>query len=457
MNNVIEELEKNYYSRWLTSEELLSNNNIKVSDNYNSINYCGLPIGSIDNKYLVDTTINHNLIIGSNGSGKSQAIVLPMLYMASKSDESIIVKDIKGELYKQTAGYFKNNGYEVITINLNNPAKGNSFNPLELATYLYKNNRKDEAITLISDFTGSMMCPEPGSDPYWANTSSSYATGLIISLIENNEEVSLNNLYKLTTVSDEELLDAYVSKIDKNSVIYKSIASTYLAPNETKSSILSVLNQKLSAFVNKEDYANLLLETDFDFMNIKDKKVAIYLIANQSEQNDSIVNTFISQACHLLENNKKCFNIILDQFDSSINPINNFASLLNDSRTNYIRFTIVTSGFLKLNKVYGRENVETIKLNCPNIFYLLSNESDTIKYISELCGKREDGNYLVSEEALKRISIWNAIYIKQRYMPYATRLIPFYMLPIEKAEELELTERVKKEVKLIDLEKYINE
>ena len=244
MNNVIEELEKNYYSRWLTSEELLSNNNIKVSDNYNSINYCGLPIGSIDNKYLVDTTINHNLIIGSNGSGKSQAIVLPMLYMASKSDESIIVKDIKGELYKQTAGYFKNNGYEVITINLNNPAKGNSFNPLELATYLYKNNRKDEAITLISDFTGSMMCPEPGSDPYWANTSSSYATGLIISLIENNEEVSLNNLYKLTTVSDEELLDAYVSKIDKNSVIYKSIASTYLAPNETKSSILSVLNQK---------------------------------------------------------------------------------------------------------------------------------------------------------------------------------------------------------------------
>ena len=33
MNNVIEELEKNYYSRWLTSEELLSNNNIKVSDN----------------------------------------------------------------------------------------------------------------------------------------------------------------------------------------------------------------------------------------------------------------------------------------------------------------------------------------------------------------------------------------------------------------------------------------
>ena len=461
MNDVIKTFNKNYYSRWLTTEELLNNGNgINIYSNSDDITSSGLPVGSIDNKYIVDTTISHNLIIGANGSGKTQSVVLPMLYMSCKANESVIVKDIKGELYKQTASLFKNNGYEVIAIDFNEPNKGNSWNPLSLPTYLYKNGKKDDASDIVDCFTKSMMTYEKGSDPFWSNTSSAYASGLLLSLMElaNEEEVNLYNLSKLTTISDEELLDAYISKIDRNSVIFNNIASTYLAPSETKTSILSVLNQKLSLYTNKQELTNMLSSTDFDFNNLKDKKVIVYLITSpEVEQNDTLINTFISQACYLLNNNKKVFNIILDEFDSSVNQIPNINNLLSNARSNYVRFTLLINGLMKLNKVYGRETVESLKLSCQNILYLLSNEIETLNYVSQLCGTTDNNKSLVSVEALKRIPVWNCIFIKQRYMPYATTVLPFYKLPIEKIEELEISERTKKNLKIIDLEKYINE
>ena len=460
MNDVIEIFNKNYYSRWLSTEELLENGReIKVYNDTNNIISSGLPIGDINGKYIVDTSVSHNLVIGAGGSGKTQSVVLPMLYMACKSNESVIIKDVKGELYKETAQLFKNNGYEVIAINLNEPDKGNCWNPLDLATYLYRNGKKDDAASLVDFFTKSMMTLEKGGDPFWSNTSSAYASGLILSLMEFNEDcININSLNKLTTLSDEELLDAYISKIDRDSVIFNDIASTYLAPSETKSSILSVLNQKLSLYTNREELSSMLSYTDFDFMNIKDKKVIIYLITTPEVENqDTLVNTFLEQACYLLEGNKKVFNIIIDEFDSSATELHNLNNILSNARSNFIRFTLLVNGFIKLNKVYGKEVVESLKLNCQNILYLLSNEIDTLNYISELCGYTEDNKRLVSIEALKRIPMWNCVFIKQRYMPYASCITPFYKLPVEKVESTELDKKARKEIHVIDLEKYINE
>lgn len=455
MNNVIEELEKNYYSRWATNDEMLHNNDIDAVNLGVGVSRAGIPIGMFGDKLIVDSSIGHNLVIGGLGSGKTQSTVLPMLYLASKAGESVVVKDTTGELYKYTAKQFENRGYDIVVINFNEPDKGNCWNPFTLAIKLYKEGNKDDAFKIVESFSKTINHTEGNVDPFWTNTASQYMTGLVLSLIENakEEEVNLGSLSYLTTLSDEELLDEYISKIDKDSIMYKYISSTHLAPHETKASIISVLNQKLTSFLNSNSLNKMLSSTDFDFVNLANKKTIIYLETTSGvEENDILFNTFIKQINYVLKGNKIPFNIILDDFDTNNVPIDEFDALLDEARRNCIRFTIIINGISNLNKTYKKEQIEMLRYACSNILYLYSEEESILRFISNICGKKDGEKNLVSAEALRRMNQWSALYIKRRCMPYPAVLVPFYKLPIESNEPKDFEIKNHKEVSVFKIE-----
>ena len=461
MNNVSNVLNNNYYARWLRDDEILGTHQIVTYGLSDTIEESGLPIGTTKNKMIVDVSTSNNLIIGSTGSGKTQIVVLPMIYMASQAGESVVVKDIKGELFGSTASYFKEQDYKIITLDFHEPADGNCFNPLTLIYKLYKKGKKDEAVNLLEDIAKTIMQDNGKGDPFWSNSASAYFVGLALSLIENakEEEVNFNSIHYLTTLGDDELLDEYFSRLDKNGTIYKTIASIYLAPPETKSSIISVLNQRLALFTSRENLSSMLSKTDFDIMDVNNDKYAIYLITSpDSRQVDILANIFIQEIHYIMLNTKrdKYVNIILDAFDENRCPIDNFANMLDNARGNKMRYTLLIKGFLNLKETYGLEELELIKYNCANILYLLSTEPETLEFISEYCGNKDNDSRLVSVEALKRMEIWSAILIKSRLMPFASKLVPFYQIGIEPVERLELKTRRKSEIKIFDLNKFLS-
>ena len=64
------------------------------------------------------TDLNNNiLVIGGSGSGKTYRFVKPQLMQMSSS---FIITDPKGELYRDTSGFLKRNGYDVKVLNLLN-------------------------------------------------------------------------------------------------------------------------------------------------------------------------------------------------------------------------------------------------------------------------------------------------------------------------------------------------
>ena len=129
--DLIRTLEDNYYARYLKTEELLNvKGQIEVVGP--DVKVSGIPVGSIDDKVILATGSAHNLVIGTTGSGKTQAITLPFLYTVKETGESAIIKDVKGELYEMTANDFKRAGYEVIALDFSNPNLGNSWNPFTL-------------------------------------------------------------------------------------------------------------------------------------------------------------------------------------------------------------------------------------------------------------------------------------------------------------------------------------
>ena len=224
-------LDENYYARWLDTDSLLKNNSIGVIDNTSSVETIGLPIGSINDKIIVDKNIDSTIVIGDIGSGKTQSTILPMLEQASLSNESIFVVDPDNTLYLNTSIKFENNGFKVININLKNLDVSNNWNPFYIVSKLYNNGKEDDAYRLLNTSLSYLLAEtNKNADPFWANTASQYLTGIILSLIEKNvdiEKINFKTLTKFTTEYTNEDVVEYLDNLDKSSVAYKNIASTY--------------------------------------------------------------------------------------------------------------------------------------------------------------------------------------------------------------------------------------
>jgi len=76
------------------------------------------------------TDLNNNiLVIGGSGAGKTYRFVKPQLMQMTGS---YIITDPKGELYRDTSGFLKQNGYDIKVLNLldeEQMVKSSHFNP----------------------------------------------------------------------------------------------------------------------------------------------------------------------------------------------------------------------------------------------------------------------------------------------------------------------------------------
>ncbi len=109
-----------------------------VKEDINNINSVGFPVwyekknGKFESVYFDDKS-PHYLLIGSTGSGKSATVVIPECFMfaTAKEKHSVVVTDPKAEIFNATSKVFKDNGYDVITIDFRSPNKSNKINIMQ--------------------------------------------------------------------------------------------------------------------------------------------------------------------------------------------------------------------------------------------------------------------------------------------------------------------------------------
>lgn len=109
-----------------------------IKEDLNNINSVGFPVwynkknGKFTDVYF-DNKSPHFLLIGSTGSGKSVTVVIPECFMfaTAKEKHSVVVTDPKAEIFNATSKVFKDNGYDVITIDFRNPNKSNKINIMQ--------------------------------------------------------------------------------------------------------------------------------------------------------------------------------------------------------------------------------------------------------------------------------------------------------------------------------------
>ena len=139
------------FARWETEENMKKYIPL-IGVNWNTeVKSSGLPMAYDDNYLYISDRLNHTLVIGSTGSGKTQTITLPLLELANKAGESVVIHDTTNELYEATKDRFKQNGYNIIRLNFDDAIDCNSWNPLDLPYRLYTEGNKDKAQDMLEE------------------------------------------------------------------------------------------------------------------------------------------------------------------------------------------------------------------------------------------------------------------------------------------------------------------
>ena len=439
---------ENGYSRWCRKKEMkkaLGIVVIKPTDD--DIPKGGIPLYNDGNEVWIDSGGYHNMIIGSTGSGKSQAISFPFINVMAKAGESMIVTDPKGELYEGTAKELQKRGYNIVLLNFRDPDKGNGWNPFNIPYELYKQGNKDKAIEMLEDLAKNILYDESSkSDPFWNNTSADYFAGLAWALFQdanNADEVNINSINYMATAGEQKLggtnyIKEYFSSKDPTSTECIKVNSTISAPNETKGSILSVFNQKIQLFSSRETLSSMLSHSDFSMEDIGRKKTAVFIVIQDEKKTyHSLVTIFLKQCYETLvrvaqeENGGKLkyrTNFLLDEF-ANMPPLSDVDAMVSAARSRNIRLSFIIQNFSQLNDVYGKEKAETIRGNCGNTIYLLSTELNALEEISKMCGEvkskekdKTDSRPLVTVTDLQNFKEEEALILRSRMRPFKTKL-----------------------------------
>jgi len=99
----------------------------------------------------------HSLIIGSTGSGKTRRILLPTVWLQLISGISVVVSDVKGEIYYYTNEFARKNQYKVIGIDLRNPRKSAHYNFLQPVIHALDEGDRAKAIDATWDIVSVLV------------------------------------------------------------------------------------------------------------------------------------------------------------------------------------------------------------------------------------------------------------------------------------------------------------
>ncbi len=472
------------YSDWAREKDIKTDKNVvRVEANQKTSDAAGVPLICNGHELWVDNGEYHTLVIGATGSGKTQDTILPTIKVLAKKGESIICTDPKGELYEKTAGLLKEKGYNILLLNFRSPQNGEAWNPLSMPYRLYKNGNQDKAIELLDDLAANILYEENSGnqDPFWEKTAADYFAGIALAMFEDTTEdkININSINMTATVGEDKFggstyIKEYFNLKDPASPAYVNASGTVMAPSDTKGSIISVFKQKVKLFASRENLSEMLSHSDIELDSIGKQKTAVFIIIQDEKKTyHSLATIFIKQVYETLidvaqQNGGKLpvrTNFLLDEF-ANMPPLKDVTTMITAARSRQIRFIMIIQNFAQLNKVYGKDDAETIKGNCGNIIYLISTELAALEEISKLCGEKKSkqdaktaSTPLVTISDLQRMKQFDHIILRMRKSPFKTSFVPDFKIDWgnEKSPKVDYPVRQKVPVAIFDIRDFVKE
>ncbi|MBX4870178.1 type IV secretory system conjugative DNA transfer family protein [Rhizobium bangladeshense] len=332
----------------------------------------GIVLGLKQGLLLRNDGDQHVMVIGSPGQGKSRGFVIPTM-MSFKGSQMVL--DMSGELFEETSGYLKDQGYEIFLL-----APGSRFtdgyNPLDLISV-----DPNQRITDLQKLT-QMLLPErlrSDSSDFWEESARILLTAMLGFVLEcPDTRKSLSELYRiLNSMSDER--KAIIQLLEN----YEAVLSDQTRMQLTK---FAGRHEKLGEGIAAEIVAKLnflqnpLVEaltsiTTMPVDTIRKRKVVVFIQAdwNAMQIYERLISMFIQQMADKLvqmgplRNGEHEVLMMLDEFGNGgrIDTVLTLAPLI---RKNGVRFVFILQDGAQLERLYQRSGqkilmgASTIKL-----------------------------------------------------------------------------------------------
>ena len=344
----------------------------------------------------------------------------------------------------------------------------------------------DEMYEDLSDLIGGLIPVQNEKDPLWEKGARSIVMAVCLAMLEDSadpdlgmtkEKFNLFNVNKALGNSENnyQILKDYFEGRSKLSQAYQLSRQVMTAPDTTLGSYMSITFDKMNLF-NDRGLCALTSTTDIKVSKFVEEPTALFLkIPDEKDTRHALASLFILSTykglikiATDLPGQTLPHNVyfIMDEF-GNMPKIDKFGQMITVGRSRKIWFSMVVQSFIQLQNVYGKEVADIVIGNCGVKMFIGSNDTETCKMFSEMCGnmtvrttstsssvgsKMGDINVssntqvrpLIYPSELQRLnnqeSTGNSIIVSFNSFPLKTKYTPSYKCPYYKFGPMDLTE-----------------
>jgi len=359
------------------------------------------------------------LVVGPSGSGKTSTVLIGTLNSIARSNSSMVVLDVSGEIYTLMSNYLSTK-YTIYCIDFS--AHSDGFNPLDCSNV--SDIQKVAGILIKNSGT------ESKSDPYWSASAEKILCIFIQYLKEYTPEEyhSMANLVRMieTFAGESEKIDQCFAKTSGDILTsYKSIISV---GEKTLQSSVSTALVALKLFKNPE-VARCSAKTTVRFEDFRKEKSILFINTPVTD-----VNFLAPYSALLFE---QLFKVVLSHIPGK-HECSIFAILDEMVAMRFQNLGLVFSNIRKykggcigivqdermLEMNYSSAEAHAIKTNSFSKVYLPGQPHATCKILEEMIGKDEHNKVAMTAAQIRTAE--EAIIICGNKKPFKEKMIPFY-------------------------------
>ena len=346
--------------------------------------------GRVGRSILRASDDRHHLVIGPTRSGKGAGYVIPNALM---HQGSMIVTDLKGEIFRATAGFRRKNGNRVYYFSPGSEVT-HRYNPIDFI--------RQERGTRTTDIqnVAAILVPENTDSEHavWQATSQQVIAGAISYILESPFYEGRRNLAEINSFFNsgtnlQELMkwikarEPYLSRF----TIESFNAYIALSDRAAASALLDI--QKAMRPFKNERIAAATSVTDMDLRAMQRRPITIYLAPNITDVTlvKPLLTLFVQQTMDILtlEHDPDALPVyfLLDEF-RQLKRLNEVMNKLPYVAGYRIKLAFIVQDLKNLDEIYGETARHSLLGNCAYQLVLGANDQATADYVSRALGKR---------------------------------------------------------------------
>ena len=332
----------------------------------------------------------HTLVIGSTGSGKTQSLVLPNIFIniLSNIQSNLVIVDLKGEIFRTLAGYLKYFNYQYFLFDFVN-FNFHHWNPLFLLSKYWNEKNYQQFEIQLDNFLAILIKQvQSKNDPIWHFSAKIFLKVHFCYLfLTVKKELTLKIFIETFSIG-------YLKLIRQYKLFLKSISTEIefkifqynlgILLDSSNRMLPSIYLISLGALQKIATLKFLKMSASND-LNLKNNFIIFIKLDPFLETYWMLASLFLDTILVELINLrlKKLTLFFLDEF-GNLPKISNFSTLISLGRGLNIYFFIILQSYDQLMKKY--EDYANILANIDHHLFLHSNDLKTTDMFSKKLG-----------------------------------------------------------------------